>query len=72
MAIFGQFLVEDAEVLYLSPGFEVRFTAVSRTFCPDAICLEMSKFCAETHKQYFCKWSYIIRAWTCMIISMCH
>ena len=72
MATFGPFLAEDASLLYLTPGCRVKFMVMSRTFSADAICLEMSEFCAETHKQYFCKWSYIIRAWACMIIGMCN
>lgn len=72
MATFTQFLAEDTQVLYSSLGYKVKATVMSRTFSVDAICLKMSEFCAGTHKQYFYKWSYIIRAWTCIIISMCN
>lgn len=72
MTSCGHFPAEDAQVLYLSMGCKVKFMVVSRTFSADAICLKMSEFCAETHKPCFCKWSYIIRAWTCIIISTCN
>ena len=67
-----QVLAEDTQSVYLSPGCNVNLMAMSRTFSADAIFLKMSEFCAGTHKQHFHKWSYIIRAWTCIIISMCN
>lgn len=56
----------------LESRLQVELMAVTRTFSADASSLKMSEFCAGTHKRYVHKWSYIIRTWTCIIISMCN